>query len=193
MVAGFNFLEKRDLVSLGRNRRSRQWGFSLIELMIAMVVLAVGLLGGIAVICAASASNGRSKLNTTAATLAESTMEKILAVPAGATGAAAQTSISDCTGTTFPVRTDHDPTTNPSITDAGAFGGVQIDYSQAALNGYSMNYVVCSTGAGVTFDVRWSIIDPGPTPSTQLVTVSARAQTALFTRPVTLRSLRGAP
>lgn len=173
---------------LKRNRR-REQGFSLIELMIAMVVLAVGLLGGIAVICAATASNGRSKLNTTAATLAESTMEKILAIPEGTAGAAAQTSITDCTGTTFPVSTDLNP--NPPLIDAGAFGGRQVDFSQAAVPGYSMNYVVCSAGARVTFDVRWQI-DNGPTPSTQVVTVSVRTLAAQFTRPVTLRSLRGA-
>ena len=66
-------------------------GFSLIELMIAMVVLAVGLLGGIMVIGVAKANNGRSKLHTTAVTLAESTMEKIVAIPRSATAAAAGT------------------------------------------------------------------------------------------------------
>src|ERR1700727_1592145 len=49
-------------------------GFSLIELMIAMAVLAVGLLGGIMVIVMSTANNGKSKLHTTAVNLAESTM-----------------------------------------------------------------------------------------------------------------------
>jgi type IV pilus modification protein PilV len=175
------------------NKRGER-GFSLIELMIAMVVLAVGLLGGIAVICAATASNGRSRLNTTAATLAESTMEKILAIPAGTTGGAAQTSISDCAGNSFVVRTDPDPdpANNPATINAGAFGGIQVDFSQPALPLYSMNYVVCSTGTPVTFDVRWRI-NQGPTPSTQMVTVSAQALAGQFRRPVTLRSLRGTP
>lgn len=186
-MAGFNLSREQRLAVLKCNR-SREQGFSLIELMIAMLVLAIGMLGGIAVICAATASNGRSKLNTTAATIAESTMEKILAIPAGTTGAAAQTSITDCAGNTFPVSTDSNP--NPPLIDAGAFGGLQVDFSQAAVPGYSMNYVVCSTGARIPFDVRWQIV-AGPTPTIQLVTVSVRTQAAQFTRPVTLRSLRG--
>ncbi len=76
-------------------------GFSLIELMIAMAVLAVGLLGGIVVIAMSTANNGKSKLHTTAVTLAESTMETILAIPQKAAGAAAQTQLTDCDGTNF--------------------------------------------------------------------------------------------
>jgi prepilin-type N-terminal cleavage/methylation domain-containing protein len=158
----------------------RQKGFSLIELVIAMGVLAFGLLGGIAVICAASASNGRSRINSMAATVAESTMEKILAASQGAT------SIRDCAGNVFSIDTEltSDPSTNPG----------QLDFAQPPLPGYSMQYVVCSTGAGMTFDVRWRV-DPGPSPSTQTITVGAKlagaGPAAAFTRPVTLRSLRG--
>jgi prepilin-type N-terminal cleavage/methylation domain-containing protein len=76
----------------GAGKRGKARGFSLIELTMAMSVLAIGLLGGIVVIGMATANNGRSKLHTTAVTLAESTMEKILAIPQRATGAAAQRS-----------------------------------------------------------------------------------------------------
>jgi prepilin-type N-terminal cleavage/methylation domain-containing protein len=156
-------------------------GFSLIELMIAMAVLAVGLLGGIVVIAVATANDGRSKLHTTAVTMASSTMEKILAIPQKATGGAAQTKLTDCAGNTFTIET--------------AVGG-SVDFSQAPQPNYSMRYVMCSTGIGVPYDVRWSI-DAGPTPSTQLVTVSAKpivgngAAAALFTLPFTLHQLRG--
>jgi len=40
-------------------KKSAARGFSLVELMIAMGVLAVGLLGGIAFIAVATANNGR--------------------------------------------------------------------------------------------------------------------------------------
>lgn len=174
-------------------------GFSLIELMIAMAVLAVGLLGGILVIAAATASNGRSRLHTTAVTMAESTMEKIVAIPKSAVGTAAQTTMTDCAGNTFTIETA--PGGSPLIS-GGAFAG-SVDFSQPPVPDYSMRYVMCSAGGGVTYDIRWRIdatlpyVSGGPTPSTQRVTVSAKpiagngAAAAQFTRPVTLRQTRG--
>lgn len=169
-------------------------GFSLIEVLIAMTVLAVGLLGGISVICVATANNGRSRLNTTAATLAESTLEKIMAVPVRATGANALTTLTDCKGNIFNINTVQG---GLPLIDAGPFGGVQEDFSQPAAPGYSMQYMVCSTSQGIPYDVRWTV-EAGPTTGTELITVSAKplpgtATTAgaMFSRPVTLRSLRG--
>lgn len=168
-------------------------GFSLIEVTMAMAVLAVGLLGGILVISMAAANNGRSKLHTTAVTLAESTMEKILAIPKKPTGAAAPTKMTDCAGNSFTIQTA--PGGSPLI-DSGAFAG-SIDYSQPPQPDYSMQYVMCSGAGGIAYDVRWRI-DPGPTPSSpQLVTVSSKtiagagAAAAQFTLPYTLRSYRG--
>src|ERR1051326_3256267 len=80
-------------------------GFSLIELMIAMAVLAMGILGSIVVIAVATANDGRSKLHTTAAAMAQSTMERIIAIPAKAVGTDAQTKITDCAATTFTIET----------------------------------------------------------------------------------------
>jgi prepilin-type N-terminal cleavage/methylation domain-containing protein len=179
-------------VSANGPRKPSMRGFSLIELMIAMAVLSVGLLGGIVVIGVATANNGRSKLHTTAVTLAESTMEKIVAIPKSAAGAAAQTSITDCAGHLFNVQTAPG---GAALISGGAFAGT-IDFSQPAPADYSMAYVMCSSGAGVVYDVRWRI-DSGPTPSTQVVTVSAKpltgntAPAAQLTLPFTLRQLRG--
>jgi Tfp pilus assembly protein PilV len=183
-------MDERKLIREVRRRMER--GFSLIEVMMAMSVLMVGVLGGVLVISVAAANNGRSKLHTTAVTLAESTMERILAIPKKATGAAAQTKITDCAGNTFTIQTA--PGGSPLIS-SGAFAGT-IDYSQPPQPDYSMRYVMCSAGNGVAYDVRWRI-DPGPTPSTQLVTVSSKtiagggAAAAQFTLPYNLRSFRG--
>jgi prepilin-type N-terminal cleavage/methylation domain-containing protein len=165
-------------------------GFSLLELTMAMAILAIGLLGSMVVIGVASANNGSSKLHTTAKALAESTMEKIVAIGSKAT--ATQTSITDCAGNTFTIETAQGPGL-PLI--SGAFAN-SIDFSRPPQPNYSMNYVMCSSGGGVTYDVRWQI-DAGPTPGTQWVTVSAKplpgagAPIAQLALPFTLRQVRG--
>ena len=171
-----------------RLRGTQAAGFSLLELTIASSILAVGLLAGMGVICAATASNGSSKINTAAATVAQSTMEKILAVPGRAVGTAALTSINDCAGNSFAINTA--PGGSPVTT--GMFPG--IDYTQPAVAEYSMTYVTCS---GLNFDVRWSIQAGLIAPSTELVTVSVKSlrtpanPAAALVRKFSLQMLRG--
>lgn len=167
-------------------------GFSLIEVMIAMAVLVVGLLGGIVVIAVAGANDGRSKLHSTAILLAQSTMEKIAAIPAAAGNT--QTTLTDCAGTPHTIETAVPAAGgSPALISTGAFSGT-IDFSQPTVANYSMVYVTCSNGGNIGFDVRWRI-DQGPTPATQLVTVSAKplvtAGATQFMLPYTIRQLRG--
>lgn len=167
-------------------------GFSLIEVMIAMAVLVVGLLGGITVIAVATANDGRSKLHSNAILLAQSTMEKIAAIPAAAGNT--QTTLTDCAGTPHTIETAVPAAGgSPALISTGAFSGT-IDFSQPTVANYSMVYVTCSSGGNIGYDVRWRI-DPGPTPATQLVTVSAkplvRAGATQFMLPYTLHQLRG--
>lgn len=166
-------------------------GFSLIEVMVAMSVLVVGLLGGIVVIAVASANDGRSKLHSTAVILAQSTMEKIVAIPQNAVGTGAETKMTDCAGNSFMIETAQG---GSDLISSGAFAGT-VDFSKPAAANYAMSYATCGNGTGVTYDVRWRI-DQGPTPATQLVTVSAKpvvaAGAAQFTLPYTLHQLRGA-
>ena len=166
-------------------------GFSLLELILAMAVLAVGLLGSMVVIGVASANNGSSKLHTTAKALAESTMEKIVAI--GSKAPAKQTSTTDCAGNTFTIETAQGPA---GITLLSGPLGKSIDFSQPPQPNYSMNYVMCSSSGGVTYDVRWQI-EAGPTLGTEWVTVSAKplpgagAPIAQLALPFTLRQMRG--
>lgn len=182
------------LMRNGTRLRNRESGFSMIEVMIAMFVLAIGLAGGAVVISAAIANNGRARFDTTATALAESTMERIVAIPSRATGTASNTSLTDCTGANFPISTAQG---GAPLISQGPFTG-SIDFSQPPLPNYSMLYSACSASGPIAYDVRWRI-GPGPTPFTQLITVAAKNTGSTgnnasrqFAFPATLRTIRGA-
>jgi type IV pilus modification protein PilV len=176
-------------------------GFSLIELLIAMFVLTVGMLGGAAVIAVAIASNANAKFDTGAVSLAQSAMDRIIVISQSAPG---NTNMTDCNGTVHAMSTAIGGA--PTTTISGLANGTQvIDFSKATVPGYQMNYTMCAAGgAGNTgipqvFDVRWNV-SQGPTQTTQLVLVAAKSvnesgngvtQTKYFSVPITLRAIRG--
>jgi prepilin-type N-terminal cleavage/methylation domain-containing protein len=61
----------------------KQAGMTLVELMIAMVVLAVGMAGVLLMITSGIASNNRNRLDTGATNISQLVMEAIVSKPAG--------------------------------------------------------------------------------------------------------------
>lgn len=80
----------------------RQRGMTIIELMIAMVVLSVGILGSMALVVRAMAGDQASKQTSNSTALAQMATERIMAVPASNN---AIVTITDCTNTSFNVST----------------------------------------------------------------------------------------
>jgi prepilin-type N-terminal cleavage/methylation domain-containing protein len=154
-------------------RKDQRSGMTLIELLIALSIGAVGLTAVIGLFVAAMANNSRSQRDTTATLLGQSVLEQI--VLAG-TNNVANISLTDCLGNNFVINTigGAAPGAGAAVT---ANGG--IDFSQAAPgNNYSMVYNVCrANGQTSQFDVRWNVLDmntAGPTVYTRLVRVSAK-------------------
>ncbi len=77
-------MEKKTAWLVGRWQRAGA-GMSLLELMIACLVLVVGLLGGMILITTTIANNNRNKWDSTGTLLAQKTLEAIASVPANAT------------------------------------------------------------------------------------------------------------
>lgn len=166
---------------LRRNRAvGSQGGISMIELLIAGVVMTVGFLGLMILITTAIATNNRNRLDSTGTMLAQAAMEQIKSTIVG-TGTS---TLSDCAGNTFTIYT---------APGGSTLSGATIDYSASPVTNYSMNYVVCNGTQQTTYDVRWAVSAVG---SNFLVTVGSKMKgqgtdLKYFALPVTLRAMLG--
>ena len=179
---------ERFIMELIANKTKRAFrkerGMTLIELMIAMVVLLVGIVGSMALIAYAIGGNGRSRQESNSTVVAQMLAEKISSQKASLSN---NLTVYDCVGTANTVYT---------AAGGGALtSGGDVDMTQAAVTGYQMNYTDCGTsGRQMIYDVRWTITQP--TTYTKLVIVTAKmlgAGTDLkhFSLPVSVRSLVG--
>jgi len=173
--------------------RSSQAGITMIEMLMACVILVIGSLGMIGLIVSSIATNNRNKLDSTQTMLANSILEQITSTVIGV----GTSSLSDCAGTTWTIDT------SPGGADLTASS--RIDFTQTSPPAdYHMNYVVntpcTSSGArqGI-YDVRWhvDIVGAPDTPTnTYMLTVGAKMQNhgegnLLFSLPVNFRVMAG--
>jgi type II secretory pathway pseudopilin PulG len=201
-----------------RTRRERkEAGLTLIELMIAAFVLAVGLAGMAILFTTAAIAVQRTKLDTNSTLVAKLIMEQIAAQDPSKTGTDSQVIVNDCSGTAWTVYTAGGSST-ASPPGAGAtlatsssstfYGGIDFtqNYSDVP-TGYKMQYKDCgganANGGFTTYDVRWNIITTGTDTSgnatTRMVTVGAHQLGVssnnlgrlFFAFPANLRSLEG--
>ena len=110
---------------------------SLIELMIAMFVLLVGIVGNITLVALATGGNGRSRQQSNSTAIAQMVTEKISSVKASTSP---NLTITDCAGNSFTIST-----TAPggsALTSSG-----DVDYTQAAVANYQMLYTDCASKA----------------------------------------------
>jgi prepilin-type N-terminal cleavage/methylation domain-containing protein len=174
-------------------RTNRQAGISLIEVLIAMVVLSMASLGVIGLVWTSILMNNRNKVDSTQTMLAQSIIEQVNSTIIGSETSA----LSDCAGTTWTI------STTPG--GAAVSNGV-IDFTETSPpSNYHMNYVTnipCdSTGTlQASYDVRWHVDIVGEaegTPTnTYLVTVGARRtgstdNNLIDSSPVNLRVMVG--
>jgi Tfp pilus assembly protein PilV len=170
-------------------------GTSLIEMMIALLVLTVGLIGSMVLVSFAIGNNTRSKAGSTNATLAEMVIDQISAIPVG--GGVTSVTATDCAGNSITI--------NTSGTSAGSGANLttsgNIDFTQSfgsVASGYAMTYTVCgvSSGAQRVYDVRWNV-QLLPSGRAEFVVVGAKLSgssygTALLNAlPVNVRTIVG--
>jgi prepilin-type N-terminal cleavage/methylation domain-containing protein len=186
-----------------RPLRSHERGFSLIELMAAMFVLAVGLGALTPLLCSGMYADNNSANSTTSTMVAEHILEQITGAQANAGGNLAG-GLTDCAGTNWTITLD---AANQGAGSGGTYGGNGakvtstglLDWTQTYANvpaGYAMQYVACGNGnRQITYDIRWDMITLSP--QARAVVISARPASSTqvgglhFIVPVQLRSIEG--
>lgn len=165
----------------------RESGLTMIELMIAMLVLAVGIVGSMALIIRAVSGDSWSKQLSNSTVLAQSVTERIMAIPAATNTIV---TLTDCANTVWNINTAPG---GPAVSATG-----DLDFSQAAVANYQMLYADCDTnGRQAIYDVRWNVAAvPGSNGWVKLLTVSAQmrgaANNAIAFAPVaTVRTIVG--
>lgn len=162
-------------------RQSAEQGMSMIELLIAMTVLAVGVSGILAMVLLAMAANSRSKNDSTATMLAQLVIEQVQSQPSNST---ATLTVTDCSGANRFIRVGAAPA--PNGAGAQVTNG-QINWGQAEAAvpiGYQMQFITCGPAdRRITYDVRWNVTTQFTGASgafTKIVTVSARPRAMQF-------------
>ncbi len=190
----------------GRSR-TRQQGSMLLELLIAIVVLAIGMGALIPLLVSSMYTNNRSGGDTGSTMVAEHVLEQISAQPANS-APTAYLQVTDCAGTAWTIETDGAAKGGGT---GGSYGGNgasltsdgKIDWTQSyssVPSNYKMQYVACGNGGRQTvFEVRWNVISTQYLTGnnyTRMVIISARptsAQAGIFRYvvPVNLRTIGG--
>ncbi len=193
---------KRNPAARGGNAER---GMGMIEVMMAMAILLVGMMGLLELCLSATYSNNKNSKDTSATLLAQMVLEQVSSQHPDST---ATITLTDCVNVGHVVATAGGaaPTgvgANLDGTAADATYGM-IDWSQQANSitpNYSMLYTDCDTnGHQAIYDVRWNIMTISAN-ETRLITVSARQLTSWASKsgggtlqlalPVTLRGIGG--
>src|SRR5690242_5833868 len=148
-----------------RSALRRDAGMTLIELMIAGLVLTVGFLGTMILITTAISGNTRNRNDSSSTMLAQKVMEQVTNALANSTTSVSAT---DCAGNQFTIST-----VGSSGGSGASLSGTSVDFTASKVTNYSMTYVLCdAAGRQSKYDVRWNIktLSTGPT----VVTVAAR-------------------
>ena len=190
-------------------RQSSERGLTMLELLIAMAVLAIGMTGAMGMILAGIQSDARNKNDTAAVVLDQEILEQFATYQnypaaggfitindcstgatasheAGAAGGAAPTGNGATLYTTgtapFPASVGDIDWTQPAPT-----------FATAGTVGYAMNYQTCN---GDIYEVRWNVMLVDAESNIAQLTVSSRQISAaasrvpmLFSIPTTLRTI----
>lgn len=139
-------------------RRGSEGGFTLVEMLVATVVVVIGLVAVAQLVPTSMMMNANNRSDGTALVIAQKQMEALRAVPLTVN------SFTDPLGVTCPLATTcfvGDPNQPGQVVGSPVVlfnNSPVIDYSQALVNGYGYTYTDPNDPAGAVNDVRWAVV-----------------------------------
>ncbi|HZR31502.1 MAG TPA: prepilin-type N-terminal cleavage/methylation domain-containing protein [Terriglobales bacterium] len=188
-------------IDQAQRTRSLQLGMTLIELMIALTVLAIGMSATMLLFVTAAMTNSKTKTDTAGTMLAQRVLDQIAAAPADANPVLTVTDCNPNGAAVWNIATTGAAGVGLGATLSAVTGDIDFTQAYAAVPAnYKMLYVYCGGGGRqITYDVRWNITTVSA--ATKMITVSARQTSVgttlganrakLFALPVTLRTIGG--
>lgn len=184
-------MTKRPNARRGAGRRNRQSGFTLVEVLMAIVILLVGIVSVAQLVPASISSNSTNRNDSTSLVFAQREMDQFLRQPLNMS--ISPPSFIDALGISCNLG---DPTQNNAVVGNPVvvfYNQLVIDFSSSpGVGGYSFLYQDPNDPAGVVYDVRWAVIT---TTSNGLVTskrfilgVRRQSGNGIY-RPVTLDTI----
>jgi type II secretory pathway pseudopilin PulG len=139
--------------------RSAQEGFSILEMLLATVILLVGLIGVAQLVPATILLNYRNRTDSSALVFAQRELDQMLAQPLNPT--TSPPSFTDAEGNVCNLG---DPTQPNKLVGTNVLSGLNnipiIDFGSSVSN-YNFTYQDSTDPSGVTYDVRWAVIITG--------------------------------
>lgn len=141
-----------------RKRQFKQSGFTMIEMMIATVVMVVGLVGAAQLIPLSIQLNGANRNDSTALVFAQRELNGMIGQPITAA------TFSDPQGVLCPPAAlcNLGNAANPKVPVGSPLvmfnNRPVIDFAAAQVANYSFNYIDPNDPFGLSYDVRWAVI-----------------------------------
>ena len=136
-------------------RRNPSRGFSLVEVMIATVILLIGLVGVAQLVPASMLINQKGRLDSTSLVFAQRELDQMLAQKLEATSFT-EANNTPCLGAFCGLGNKSTPVAGNPIIWVG--NRPLIDFSGSPVDNYSFTYTDPNDPFGVTYDVRWAVV-----------------------------------
>jgi prepilin-type N-terminal cleavage/methylation domain-containing protein len=149
-------MQKRDYLWSGSVRHKPQSGFTLVELLMAIVILLIGVVAVAQLVPASVGSNSVNRNDSSALVFAQREMDQFLAQPLNL--ATNPPAFIDLEG--FSCNLGNPATPNQVVGSPVVVlnNQVIIDFTQAPVDGYSFTYHDPNEPSELYYDVRWAVI-----------------------------------